>query len=172
MESPTRRRRASEKEHISLNLSAYRLPPSCFPLSCCVAKSRGWHSKTFSMHSASSSSSFFFISPCCEWHAEVLRGSFAFFVLSPPPHPSLLLLLLSACLLPNEALRIKCLKDCRHFTRVGAVVQRYATVHSSLKCSSDYCQTCEEHFEAETGVEGGRKKVLIPLCYVSGIRAL
>lgn len=26
--------------------------------------------------------------------------------------------LLFACLLPNEALRIKCLKDCRHFTRV------------------------------------------------------
>lgn len=35
------------REHISLNLSAYHTPPSCFPLSCCVAKSCGWHSKTF-----------------------------------------------------------------------------------------------------------------------------
>lgn len=93
------------------------------------------------------------------------RGSFAFFVLFfffLAPSTSLFLLLLSACLLPNEALRIKCLKDCRHFTRVGAVVQRYATVHSSLKCSSDYCQTCEEHFEAETEGWGGEEKSFNP----------
>lgn len=62
---------------------------------------------------------------------------------------------LSACLLPNEALRIKCLKDCRHFRRFG----RHATVHSSLRCSSDDWQTCEEHFWGERvrGLRGGEK---------------
>lgn len=55
------------------------------------------------MHSA-------FFCAAFKWHAEVLNASFAFFVL--------FFFSFLACLLPNEALRIKCLKDCRHFTWV------------------------------------------------------
>lgn len=56
--------------------------------------------------------SLFFFCRGFEWHLKVLKGSFAFFVLF------FFIIFLFACLLPNEALRIKCLKDCRHFTWV------------------------------------------------------
>lgn len=90
---------------------------------------------------------------------------FFFFSFFHPPPPLLLRLSLSACLLPNEALRIKCLKDCRHFRRFG----RHATVHSSLRCSSDDCQTCEEHFEAGVcvGVEGREKKAKVLILHTT-----
>lgn len=131
MGTATRRRLRNRNESSSLNLPVDRfLLPSCFPLG--LAHSTPQKKKC---NLLPASSHFFFV-------FLAFLTSFAFFVLfffhTPPPLP------LSACLLPNEALRIKCLKDCRHFRRFG----RHATVHSSLRCSSDDCQTCEEHFEA------------------------
>lgn len=144
----------------STNLPVDRfLLPSCFPLG-----SRAPHSKPFFLFYITEKNALCFLLPLtfsfCFFpffgFICIFCLVFFFFSFFHPPPPLLLRLSLSACLLPNEALRIKCLKDCRHFRRFG----RHATVHSSLRCSSDDCQTCEEHFEAGVcvGVEGREKK--------------
>jgi len=51
-----------------------------------------------------------------------------------------------------QALHLSCL-----------AVQRYATVHRELKCSSAHCQTCEEHFEANKKQKGTNPTMLCKL---------
>lgn len=126
-----RRRLGSRNIFSSINLPVDRLPfPPCFP-PC----SRAFNTVSLFKRKKCSLLPFLCFRP--------FFGLICIFCLVFVPHPPQLLPF-SACLLPNEALRIKCLKDCRHFRRFG----RHATVHSSLRCSSDDCQTCEEHFEA------------------------
>lgn len=94
-----------------------------------------------------------------EWHVELLRSSFAFFVL-------FFYFFLFACLLLNEALRIKCLKDCRHFTWVVWLFKDTPQYTTSWNAAQPAVRCVRSILRLR------KKKSIIPLCYVSGIRAM
>lgn len=126
----TRRRRLRKRNiSSSLNLPVDRfLLPSCFPLGSRAFYTIFLPCSPQKMHSASCFLSLFL----CFSRIFGLICIFSLVFFHPaPPLPR------SACLLPNEALRIKCLKDCRHFRQFWKTRHSTQLVEMQLRRLSD-----------------------------------
>lgn len=149
MESPTRHQGASKKKKlISFTLT---LPPSFFPSSYCL--------KVMSL-------AFWNIfNVLCLFVVVVCRSVVAFICIF---FSCFILFYFFACLLPNEALRIKCLKDCRHFTWVVWLFKDTPQYTASWNAAQPTVRRVRSILRQ---TEEKKEEALILLCYVSGIRA-